>query len=156
VVKLLSKRGFVTIAEQARHYIDTQKIKGRTVEDIRANKEQFQLDILDLQIRQESALDVNGIAFLDRALPDAMAYYEFLGLEFDDRLIAMCKRFCYQKVFILDRLPLINDYARLEDEEEQIRIHQLIIEVYSRFPCPIIKVPVLSPDERVDFILKNL
>lgn len=156
VVELLAKRGYMTIAEQARHYINTQKIKGRTVEEIRNNKEQFQLDILNLQIREESTLDVNQIAFLDRALPDAMAYYEFLGLKYDNGLVAMCKKFCYQKVFVLDRLPLINDYARLEDEDEQIRIHNLIIEVYSRFPCPVVQVPVLPPDERVDFIVQNL
>jgi predicted ATPase len=156
VVELLAKRGYMTIAEQARHYIDTQKIEGRTVEEIRSNREQFQLEILNLQIREESTLDVNKIAFLDRALPDAMAYYEFLGLKYDDRLIAMCKKFCYQKVFVLDRLPLINDYARLEDEQEQIRIHNLIIEVYNHFPCPVIQVPVLPPDQRVDFILQHL
>ncbi|OJW41004.1 MAG: hypothetical protein BGO56_04715 [Sphingobacteriales bacterium 48-107] len=156
VVELLAKRGYVTIAEQARHYIDTQKIKGRTVEELRSNKEQFQLEILNLQIREESTLDVNKVAFLDRALPDAMAYYEFLGLKYDDRLIAMCKKFCYQKVFVLDRLPLINDYARLEDEQEQIRIHNLIIEVYNRFPCPVVQVPVLPREERIDFILQNL
>ncbi|MBA8986296.1 putative ATPase [Sphingobacterium soli] len=109
-----------------------------------------------MQISEESTLDVNQVAFLDRALPDAMAYYEFLGIEYDARLEAMCKRFCYQKVFILDRLPLINDYARLEDEDEQIRIHNLIIDVYNRFPCPVIQVPVLPPAERVDFILRNL
>jgi hypothetical protein len=56
----------------------------------------------------------------------------------------------------LDRLPLVNDYARREDEAEQIRIHNLIIEVYESFPCPIVHVPVLSPEERVDFILKNI
>ncbi|GGE19068.1 MULTISPECIES: AAA family ATPase [Bacteroidota] len=156
VVELLEKRGYATIAEQARHYIDTQKIKGRTIEEIKSNKEQFQLDILNMQISEESTLDVNQVAFLDRALPDAMAYYEFLGIEYDARLEAMCKRFCYQKVFILDRLPLINDYARLEDEDEQIRIHNLIIDVYNRFPCPVIQVPVLPPAERVDFILRNL
>lgn len=156
VVELLAKQGYVTIAEQARHYIDTQRIDGRTVEEIKRNKELFQLDILNLQIKEESTLDVNKIAFLDRALPDAMAYYEFLGLKYDDRLVAMCKRFCYQKIFILDRLPLINDYARLEDEEEQIRIHNLIIEVYGRFSCPVIHVPVFSPEDRVKFIIQNL
>lgn len=156
VVEILAKRGYATIAEQARHYIDTQKIQGRTVEEIKSNREEFQLEILNLQIREESMLDVNKIAFLDRALPDAMAYYEFLGLKYGERLIDMCKRFCYQKVFILDRLPLINDYARLEDEQQQIRIHNLIIEVYNRFPCPVIRVPVLPADERVNFILQSL
>ncbi len=156
VIELLAERGYTTIIEQARHYIDTQQIKGRTVEEIRKNKEKFQLEILNLQIEEESKLDVNKLAFLDRALPDAMAYYEFLGLKYDERLIEMCNKFCYQKVFVLERLPLINDYARLEDEDEQIRIHNLIIDVYKRFPCPVELVPVLPPDERIEFILKNL
>lgn len=156
VVNILSQRGYKTTIEHARHYIDTEKIKGRTVEEARKNKEEFQLAILNMQIGEEATLDVNEQVFLDRALPDAMAYYQFLGLEYDDRLIAQCNRYCYKRVFILDRLPLTNDYARLEDEQEQIRIHNLIIKVYQSFPCPIVHVPVLSPEERVDFILKNL
>lgn len=43
-----------------------------------------------------------------------------------------------------------------EDEAEQIRIHNLIIKVYETFPCPIVHVPVLPAEERIDFILKNL
>lgn len=156
VVKLLASRGFKTTIEHARHYIDTQKITGRTVEEIRNNKKEFQLGVLNMQIEQEAELDVNDTVFLDRALPDAMAYYKFLGLEYDDRLIEQVNKYCYHRVFILDRLPLIKDYARLEDEEEQIRIHNLIIEVYKTFPCPIVFVPVLPPEERVDFILKNI
>jgi predicted ATPase len=109
-----------------------------------------------MQIEEEATLDVNEQVFLDRALPDAMAYYQFLGLEYDDRLIEQCNKYCYNKVFILARLPLTNDYARLEDEAEQIRIHNLIIKVYQSFPCPIVHVPVLPAEERVDFILKHI
>lgn len=156
VINLLSERGYKTTIEHARHYIDTQKIKGRTVEEIKENKKQFQLGVLNMQIEQEAELAPEDKVFLDRALPDAMAYYQFLGLEYDDRLIEQCNKYCYNKIFILDRLPLINDYARLEDEQEQIRIHNLIIQVYESFPCPIVYVPVLKPEERIDFILKNL
>lgn len=156
VVNILAKRGYKTTIEHARHYIDTQKVKGRTIEEIRENKKEFQLGILDMQIEEEGALDVNEVVFLDRALPDAMAYYNFLGLEYDDRLIEQCNKYCYSKVFILDRLPLVNDYARREDEAEQIRIHKLIIQVYKSFPCPVVHVPVLPPEKRVDFILKNI
>jgi predicted ATPase len=156
VINLLSERGYKTTIEHARHYIDTQKIKGRTVEEIKENKKQFQLGVLNMQIEQEAELAPEDKVFLDRALPDAMAYYHFLGLEYDDRLIEQCNKYCYNKIFILDRLPLINDYARLEDEQEQIRIHNLIIQVYESFPCPIVYVPVLKPEERIDFILKNL
>lgn len=155
VINLLSDRGYQTTIEHARHYIDTQKVLGKTVEETRENKTAFQRGVLDMQIEEEAQLNVNDEVFLDRALPDAMAYYQFLGLEYDDRLVEQCNRYCYNKVFILDRLPLINDYARLEDEDEQIRIHNLIIKVYESYPCPIVHVPVLPPDERVDFILKH-
>ena len=156
VVKLLAERGYNTTIEHARHYIDTQKINGRTVEEIRQNKKEFQLGILTMQIEEEGNLDINELVFLDCALPDAMAYYQFLELEYDYRLIEQCNKYCYKKVFILARLPLVNDYARREDEAEQIRIHKLIISVYEKYPCPIVHVPVLPPDQRVDFILKNL
>jgi predicted ATPase len=155
VVNLLAKRGYKTTIEHARHYIDTQKIKGRTVKEILENKKEFQLGVLNMQIEKERTLDVNEQVFLDRALPDAMAYYQFLGVEYDDRLIELCNKYCYKRAFILDRLPFTNDYARLENEEEQIKIHNLIIKVYETF-CPIVRVPVLPPEERVDFILKNL
>jgi predicted ATPase len=155
IINVLAERGYKTTIEHARHYIDTQKIRGRTIEEIRENKKQFQLEILNMQIEQEAELNPGDVVFLDRALPDAMAYYQFLELEYDDRLIEQCNKYGYNKVFILDRLPLINDYARLEDEAEQIRIHQIIIEVYESLSCPIVHVPVLEPEERINFILKN-
>ena len=156
VINRLSERGFKTTIEHARHYIDTQKIEGKTVKEIMENKRQFQLGVLEMQIEEEALLNPDDIVFLDRALPDAMAYYQFLGLKYDDLLIEQCNKYCYSKVFILDRLPLINDYARLEDEEEQIRIHNLIIKIYKSFPCPIVSVPVLNPEERVDFIINSI
>lgn len=155
VIELMAAKGYKTTIEHARHYIDTHKQRGKTVEEIRANKWKFQRGILEMQIEEEETLNPNDVVFLDRALPDAMAYYQFLGLEYDDDLVSMCNRYCYRTVFILDRLPLINDYARREDEEEQVRIHNLIIDVYNSFPCPVVHVPVLPPDERVEFILSK-
>ncbi len=156
MINQLSERGYKTTIEHARHYIDTQTIKGRTVDEIRDNKRAFQLGVLKMQIKQEAQLNPNDIVFLDRALPDTLAYYQFLGLEYDERLIEQCNKYCYSRVFILDRLPLINDYARLEDEQEQIRIHNLIIKVYESYPCTIIHVPVLPPNERMEFILNHI
>jgi len=156
VVNLLAEKGYLTTIEHARHYIDTQKIQGKTVEDIRRNKREFQLKVLKLQIAQEAELNVNEQIFMDRALPDALAYHRFLGLDYDDYLVEECDRYQYKRIFILDRLPLTNDYARLEDETEQIRIHTLIREVYAELGYHPVRVPVLPPDERVDFILRNI
>lgn len=155
-VNLLRNRGYKTTIEHARHYIDTERITGKTVEEIRNNQIAFQAGVLNMQIEQEAYLLPDEIAFLDRALPDSLAYYEFLGLPVDEKLARKLPSVAYRKIFILDPLPLVNDYARLEDGEAQRKIHSLITAVYESLPFPVVHVPVLPAEERVDFILKNL
>lgn len=156
VINLLHKRGYQTTIEHARHYIDTQKNNGKTVEEIRENKRKFQLGVLDMQIEQEKSLSPKDIVFLDRAIPDDLAYYQFLELDYDKELIEAINNVSYKKIFILDRLPLVNDYARTEDKTAQKIIHSLITKIYESLPFPVIHVPVLSPEARVDYILENL
>ncbi len=155
-VNLLKGRGYITTIEHARHYLDTQRLKGRTVEEVRKNQIEFQLGVLDMQIEQESEISAEVLVFLDRAIPDALAYYRFLNLPVNDKLTEALFLVSYKKIFILDCLPLIKDYARNEDEIAQKKIHALLTEVYKTLPFPIVHVPVLPPEERVDFILKNL
>ena len=155
-VNLLTARGYNTTIEHARHYIDTQRVTGKTVEEIRKNQKEFQLGVLDMQIEQEKSLATDEVVFLDRAIPDAVAYYRFLHLSEDEKLHDALKAASYRKIFILDYLPLVNDYARTEDEEAQKKIHALITEVYESLPFPVVHVPVFPPEERVDFILKNI
>ena len=123
-VNLLKERGYITTFEHARHYLDTQRLKGKTIEGVRKNQREFQLGVLDMQIEQENQISPDVQVFLDRAIPDALAYYRFLNLP--------------------------------EDELAQKKIHALLVEVYESLGFPIVQVPVLPPEERVDFILKNL
>lgn len=155
-IDLIGARGYKTTIEHARHYIDTQRQNGRTVEEIRKNQEEFQMRVLEMQLEQETSLDPKEVVFLDRALPDALAYYYFLGLPVNAKLFEALKLYRYKKVFILDCLPFVQDYARREDEKAQKKIHELLIKVYSDLNFPIIHVPVLPPEERVDYILNNL
>lgn len=155
-INLLAARGYKTTIEHARHYLDTQLIKGKTVEEVRNNQQQFQSGVLEMQIEQEASLSPDEVIFLDRAIPDALAYYRFLNLVRDERLTEALNTVSYRKVFVLDLLPLVQDYARREDGAAQKRIHELLTEVYSALHFPVIHVPVLPPEERVEFILKNL
>ena len=155
-VNLLKERGYITTFEHARHYLDTQRLKGRTIEDVRKKQREFQLGVLDMQIEQENEISPDVQVFLDRAIPDALAYYRFLNLPEDEKLTKVLRTVSYKKVFILDCLPLIKDYARTEDVAAQRKIHALLVEVYESLGFPIVQVPVLPPEERVDFILKNL
>ena len=148
----LNMLGYHTTIEHARHYIDTQMITGKTVQEIRGNQIQFQEGILDMQVLQEASLSPHDLVFLDRALPDALAYYRFLNLPVNKKLKDALKKASYKKVFILESLPLVNDYARREDEVDQKKIAKLINEVYESLPFPVIHVPALPSEERVDFI----
>jgi predicted ATPase len=155
-INLLKAKGFQTTIEHARHYIDTQLITGKTVEEIRRNQKAFQLGVLEMQIEQEAALSSDDVVFLDRAIPDALAYYRFLNLAVDKILIDALKNASYKKVFVLEPLPLVQDYARREDGASQKKIQELLIEVYSSLHFPLVQVPVLPVEARVDFILNNL
>lgn len=156
LVNLLHEKGYKTTFENARHYIDTKRISGSSVEEILNNHTEFQSTVLEMQIQQEKNLNKEDMVFLDRAIPDALAYYLFLGLPIDSKLNDAIKNVSYKKVFILDLLPLVNDYARREDETEQKKIHALITQIYKSLPFPVVFVPVLPPEQRVKFILNNI
>ena len=155
-VNLLAQRGYKTTIEHARHYIDTQRHIGRSVDDIRNHQKEFQLGVLDMQIEQEKEIAPDDVVFLDRAIPDAFAYYKFLNLEPDEKLLNAMKHVYYKKIFILEYLPLVNDYARTEDVVAQKKIHDVLTEVYASLPFPVIHVPVLPAADRLEVILKNL
>ncbi len=155
-VNFLRERGYKTTIEHARHYLDTQRVNGKTVEEVRKNQMAFQLGVLEMQIEQENSLEDGDVVFLDRAIPDSLAYCRFLNLPPDKKLLEALAKVSYKKVFILDRLPLVPDYARTEDEIAQKKIHELLTEVYESLPFPVVHVPVLPPNDRVDFILNNL
>lgn len=155
-IERLAARGYKTTIEHARHYIQTQMRNGRTAEQVRKNQEEFQLEVLKMQMEEEAQLAPEETVFLDRALPDALAYYHFLKLPVRQELVTAIRKYRYKKVFILELLPLIQDDARKEDEKAQKEIHYLLIEVYLSMQIPVVHVPVLKPEERVDFILHNL
>ena len=156
VIRALKDMGYKTTNELARHYIDLQRMNGRSTDEIRENQRQFQHKVLNLQIDLERRLDPTELIFLDRGLPDELAYYKYFGLEPDEKLIEYLSVFKYKKVFVMDLLPLDSDYARTEDSRAQLEIHKLIIEVYKEIGLPIVTVPVLPVKERVQFILNNL
>jgi len=156
VIRLLKDMGYKTTEELAQHYIDLQRVNGRSVEEIRSNQRQFQHKVLNLQIDTERRLNPQELVFLDRGLPDELAYYRYFNLQPDEKLIENLENFSYRKIFIMDLLPLDKDYARTEDLKAQKELHQMIIETYMRRGEPIVMVPVLPPKERVKFILEDL
>jgi predicted ATPase len=156
VIDLLSQHGYATTIEEARYYINLEAHLGINSTQARLDACAFQQNILKLQIELESGLDQTQTTFLDRAIPDSLAYYNFLNLEPEPEELAAINGARYRKVFLLELLPLTPDYARTEDRDAQLALHALIFEVYSSRNDEIVLVPIMSPAERVNFILHHL
>jgi predicted ATPase len=155
-VRLLGERGYSTAPEQARHYIERELGQGRCLDEIKADKALFQHGILELQLQQEHELQPDRTTFLDRGIPDNLAYQRHYHLALDPLLLTALEQCWYRRVFLLDLLPLATDSVRNENEAMQCEIHQFITETYTALPFPLVRVPVLPPQARVDFILSHM
>jgi len=156
IAKLLEKKGHAVLYEVARIYIDQEFKKGKTIQEIRKDEIGFQRKIFDLKIQYESTLNPNKITFLDRAIPDSIAYNELLGIPKEKYVEEVVKKSSYKKVFIFERLEFEKDYARTESEGQIKKLEKLLEKTYKNLPFPFIKVPKMSIEKRLKFILNNL
>ena len=163
LINLLNNLGYKTRDETARLFIDREMAKGKTLEEIRGDELGFQREVLQMKIITEKEADCEEVIFWDRGIPDSDAYYELISSKLEEALIIeeefveAIKNSKYKKVFLLDYYPYSKDYARIESEEEQIKLHSLLEDSYRKLKAEIIKVPVMNSDEeRLNFILNNL
>ncbi len=157
LLTLLEKQGHKTFPEAARVYIDEEIAKGRTIEDIRKDEQQFQLDIVHKKIAIEASHDPAQVTFFDRGMHDSTAYINAYGWSIHPVLKKATEETRYQKVFLLEPLPTFTkDYARTEDAEFTKRLTELLVEAYRESGMDPIRVPVLEPEERVRYILEYI
>lgn len=156
LVNALSKIGYLTVPEAARTVIDEGIKNGKNVEEIRKDEIEFQKKVLELKIKIESELPKDKIVFFDRAIPDTIAYLQIYGIDARD-VIKFCKeKKTYRKIFILERLPLEKDYARIEDDKTLNKIQSLLRKAYSDLEYEVINIPTVPVEERLKIILSNI
>jgi len=96
--------------------------------------------------------------FLDRGLPDILAYMDYIGDSYPAHFIETCESYQYDSIFILAPWQEIykSDSERYESFEEALKIHQHLLDTYKRFGYQLIDVPFGSIKNRSDFILDSL
>jgi predicted ATPase len=156
LIDSLSARGYRTIPEAARAVIDEHLGRGRRVAELRADEEAFQWEVLRRKQSVEAGLPASGIIFFDRGIPDTIAYYRAVGLSERAGLTEAMRRSAYSKVFVLDRLPLEADYARVEDPAIAARIDSELERAYRELSMQVVRVPVMPLEERVRLVLRSL
>jgi predicted ATPase len=155
LINLLAEKGFKTVLEGARQYMEREIAKGRSVDDVHANVVALQRGIRNMQIEIELGLQATDFIFLDRAIPDCLAWHRLFGLNPNEFLLE-CFRHRYASVFILDPLPLQLDGLRFKDDTYASFLDECHTRDYSALGYSVVRVPVLPPEERVSFILETL
>ena len=154
LIDQLADKGFQTVPEAGRQYIKREMATGRTFEEI-INNEADGRGMKDMQLRIERGLRAIDIAFLDRAFPDCLAFHRVVGLN-PNEILTECFHFRYASVFILDRLPFQQNGVRIEEDAYAGFLDEWLTRDYSALGYRVVRVPVLSPDERLAFILERL
>jgi predicted ATPase len=152
VILALACEGFQVLHEAARDYIEEQLQQGRSMPQIKADEADFEQRILHRKIALEASLAPHQTVFLDRAIPDSIAYYRYAGIDPSEALHAS-RMYRYKCIFVFERLTFIPDAARSEDDTVAMCLHEHLVRAYRELGYDIIPVPLMPIADRVNFIL---
>lgn len=155
LIDQLANQGFQTVPETPHLYIEREMAKGRTIHDIFANRAALQRGIVGMQLSVEGGLRETDLVFLDRAVPDCLAWNRALGLDLHEILLE-CFHHRYASVFMLDPLPYRENGIRDHDGVEVGYLDEWLARDYSALGYRVVRVPVMSPKERLAFVLERL
>jgi predicted ATPase len=155
VVSNLELRGYRVVHEAARPYIDELLKSGKSLQEIKADPFTFEMTILHRKLATENNLPENETIFFDRGLPDSIAYFLSAGINPSEPL-KKSRGIRYRKIFHFQRLLFETDCVRAEDEQMAENIDNLIKQSYEMLDYPVVNVPVLTIEQRVNFILERL
>lgn len=107
---------------------------------------------------QSALQDQAEIIFLDRGIPDILAYMHYIGDSYPAFFDEACLESQYSKVFVLPPWEEIyeSDEARYENFEQAKLIFDHLKETYQKYNYNLIEVPKGTIEERIKFILHHL
>jgi predicted ATPase len=155
LIGALADKGYRTVPESGRAYVEREMTKGRTTDEILGSGVLMQGGILSLQLESERGLSVHEVAFLDGASPSGLTYLRVMGLD-PNAILAACFHHRYASVFLLDRFPFQQDGVRFEDDATAGFIDEWLCRDYGALGYRVVRVPVLPVKDRLTFILEAL
>ena len=96
--------------------------------------------------------------FIDRGIPDVVAYMDFFGNDYPRVFNDVCREYVYEEVFLLPPWEeiYISDNERYETFEQAETIYGHLKHSYEKAGYKPIEVPFGKLMERTDFILSRL
>ncbi len=119
----------------------------------------FSQKLLEGRIEQfEEAKKCNEkCVFLDRGIPDIVAYMNYVNEESPAHFIEACNTYKYDQIFILPPWEEIHttDEERYESFEQAKEIHLHLHKMYTQLGYDCIEVPFGNIEKRANFILEH-
>lgn len=121
---------------------------------------QFNKDLLSGRAQHyKNSLELNvPVSFFDRGIPDVLAYMDFFEQPYDEEFISACDNHRYDHIFVVPpwQQIYVSDNERLETFGEAEKIHEALINTYTKFGYDPIIVPKKPVPDRIGFILDTL
>ena len=159
IINELISRGYMCFEEVSRQVTLDARKDG--IEQLFLTKPLLFSELL-LKARTQQFKDAQNVdrqfVFLDRGLPDVLAYMDYVQSEYPKSFIEACKTNIYDKVFILAPWQeiFVSDSERYENFDQAVEIHHALMKTYRDFGYELIDVPFGSIAKRADFILDLL
>ncbi len=159
IINELIKRNYICFEEISRQVILDARKQG--IEQLFLTEPLLFSELL-LKARTEQYLEAENhksdLVFLDRGLPDVLAYMHYANSTYPQSFIDTCEQHAYHTVFVLAPWQDIytKDNERYESFEQAIEIHDALLDTYSKFGYELIDVPFTTIEARADFILEHL
>ena len=157
IIAELARRGYATQGEVARNYIEEQLADGHALEAIRGpdGVRLMQETIFARMLALQESADKDAVLFLDRGVPDSIAYFRLAGMD-PAPVIAAARKITYRAVFMLAPLPLAHDHIRTEDDAAAQQLGEMFAADYASLGYAVVTIPVLPVAARTDKILSHL
>lgn len=106
---------------------------------------------------KEALNEEANIVFLDRGIPDVLAYMHYIGDSYPAFFDKACQDHKYSAIFVLPpwKEIYVSDAERYENYEQAVLIHEHLMETYKKYGYSITEVPKDTVENRVDFIMKH-
>ncbi|HJN63330.1 MAG TPA: AAA family ATPase [Flavobacteriales bacterium] len=158
IIDQLKKLGYSCSEEISREIIAEQIASGGKMLPW-IDLETFSQSIFSLRKAQYINAPTDSLHFFDRGLLDVVAYMKADALSISKHYKEECKKYRYNTtVFYTPIWEEIykTDSQRKEDLNSAITIEKSLLDTYKSFGYCLNKIPKLSTNDRVDFIISKL
>ena len=158
LINHLEKEGHICYPEISREIILQAREEGAEFLFLE-NPMLFSERLLAGRIKQyENAILESNSVFIDRGIPDVVAYMDFIGDTYPEEFIEACLKYKYDKIFLLPPWEEIyqSDSERYENFDQAVKIQEHLVDTYKKYGYELIEVPKDTVENRILYILDKI